>query len=274
MKTKPAKRKAFRTTILCGITLVCAVSYYSYAARVYDSHEFKNPAGANTHLFEKHKYTYDIFSLPSRMTYYLLPPDPVLPDVQYPLLVVLHGGTGKSYAAGFMAENYYKNRYPGYVLVPVAPVNHVWGDPYADIKPYKNALPYVADLVKIVSNSHPIDKGRVYVLGCSMGGGGSIVASLFYQDTFAAAVALGSYFVPRYLPKTFDTPLVIIHGAQDEDAPVESIRKTANIIKNAGAPVYYSEMTDRGHNCPAREFYPEGMWDWLYSQTKPRLRAQ
>lgn len=105
-----------------------------------------------------------------------------------------------------------------------------------------------------------------------MGGGASIVSSLYYQDIFAAAYATGSYFIPKYLPKEYDTPLVVFHGVQDADAPVELIRQTVSTLKKAGAPVHYKEFEQYGHNCPAEFFYPDLMWNWLYSQSKPRLR--
>ena len=266
------KSTVHRTAILCVIALACLTSYYFYAVSFYASNEFKNPAGPNTRLFQKYQFTYDVFSLPSRMSYYLLPPDPIEPCVKYPLLVILHGGTGKAYAAGLMAEERYRNKYPGYILMPAVPVNHVWGDPNIDYSPYKNALPYAVKITQMVSNANPIDKGRVYVAGCSMGGGGSIAASLFYQDVFTAAAAMGAYFVPQYIPHTSDTPLLVIHGNNDEDAPVTAMRKTINILRNEGISVNYSEWENWGHNCPMKEFYPDAMWDWLYSQAKPRLR--
>lgn len=267
------KNHLFRSVIVGLLIFLCGSVYYCYLAMRYEAYEFKDPAGPRTAYFAKHKYVFDLKALPLRMSYYLLAPEPLYSDVKYPLLVVLHGGTGKAYAAGFMAESYYREKYPGFILVPVTPVNHIWHTPHAvPPPPYKNALPYVIDLVKELSDKLPIDKGRVYVVGCSMGGGGSIAASLYYQNVFAAAAAMGSYFIPEYLPETLDTPLAILHGRLDRDAPVEAIRATVSIIQKAGGPVYYSEFENGGHNCPAEYFYPEALWDWLYSQSKPHLR--
>jgi predicted peptidase len=267
------KSSLMQTLVIVGAALLCFGGYYLYAGKYADSIQFKNPAGKATQYYEKHKYVYDIWSLPTKMDYYLLPPAEIYDDVKYPLMVILHGGTGKAYAAGFMAEDYYREKYPGYVLVPVVPPNHVWWSPYqTPPKGFENALPYAVDIVRKVSNELPIDKGRIYVVGCSMGGGGAIAASLYYQDVFAGAAAMGSYIDPRPIPEELTTPLVVYHGRNDADAPVEAIRATVGMLKKAGDPVFYKEYENAGHNCPMRFFYPDEMWDWLYNLQKPELR--
>jgi hypothetical protein len=137
------KSSLMQTLVIVGAALLCFGGYYLYAGKYADSIQFKNPAGKATQYYEKHKYVYDIWSLPTKMDYYLLPPAEIYDDVKYPLMVILHGGTGKAYAAGFMAEDYYREKYPGYVLVPVVPPNHVWWSPYqTPPKGFENALPY------------------------------------------------------------------------------------------------------------------------------------
>ena len=108
MPKKKKSAKVLRAVLLTLFILGCAAIYINYLMQRQAALEFKDPVLENTHKFQKGMHLYSLVALPPKlMSYYLLPPLNLDPAKRYPLLVVLHGGKGKAYAANFMAQEKY-----------------------------------------------------------------------------------------------------------------------------------------------------------------------
>ena len=200
-----------------------------------------------------------------KMPYYWYEPETEnIEGTEFPLVVVLHGGTGNAYAAQFLTESSIAQQYPSYVLVPMAAHGVPWMLPKS-IFNRKQQLPHVMHLISDLINKHDIDIRRIYVIGCSLGGYGVFGASEFYDDVFAAGVSISGAWNIKQAPKMKKMPLLVMAGSNDQIVSVKKTRDMVQALESEGADIQYDEY-NMGHNCPSSRLYTETMWNWLYAQ--------
>ena len=144
-----------------------------------------------------------------------------------------------------------------YVLAPQNP-GGAW-------KPEK--INRVLDWVTANNNA---DTTRIYVLGMSLGGYGTIDFATTYPDKVAAAMAFcGGGTKCDYTPLT-KVPLWIVHGTADNRVSVKESDRVVNAMKNCegGAPrLHYDRMNGVNHSLLARIFYMVECYEWLFSHS-------
>jgi predicted peptidase len=224
------------------------------------------PMGASTKFFQPLEFQ----TLSERvLTYFWLEPAKPHPrGVKFPLVIVLHGGSGRAYAGEYLATPLMRERYPSFIAVPVTPKPPIWAHPDARYSVQEN-LGYVEELIGELMQTHPVDSNRIYIIGCSIGGTGVFGAIARYPDLFAAGIAISGYWKEIDAPIMINTPLLIIHGEDDSVLDPARSREMADAIKdNGGHRVLYREVPDFGHNCPSPTLYNINIWGWLYAQDK------
>lgn len=238
------------------------------------------PMGALTRVFE-----HRIFSVKEEnggvhdLHYYFYQPEgPYPPSVKFPLVLVLHGGPGKGYAAeALVAQAAMRLNYPAFIVVPVLPAHKTWAFPavFPEDVPLKSyftdkeqGLPDVVDVIRALNKKYPVDAGRIYAIGCSEGGVGVYGALRDHADIFAAGVVISGLWTASDAAHLTKRPLVIMHGALETDTPAALARMVAHQIKQRGGTVQYVEMAGMNHFCPAPVFYGETTWKWLFEQKK------
>lgn len=203
------------------------------------------------------------------LTYFWLEPSKPHPrGTTFPLVIALHGSSGRAYAGEYLATPMMRKQFPSFVAVPVTPNPPIWAHPDARYSAYEN-LGYVEELVGDLLQKHPIDRNRIYIIGCSIGGTGVFGAIARYPDLFTAGIALSGYWKTIDAPIMINTPLLIVHGAQDSVLDPARSREMADAIEeNGGHSVLYREIENFGHNCPSPKLYNINIWRWLYAQDK------
>ena len=141
-----------------------------------------------------------------------------------------------------------------YVLAPQ--------DPGGAWKPEKinNCLSYAV-------SHYPIDTTRVYVIGMSLGGFGTIDFSAAYPHRVAAAMAICGGGNPKEYCGLNELPLWIIHGTADKQVSINSSRKVVNAMRNCDETLprlLFTELQGINHTFPARLFYLESTYQWLF----------
>jgi len=200
--------------------------------------------------------------------------EPTAQDGKVPLVVVLHGSTGKSYAAEHLITPSLSERHPAYIFVPVIAETNAWADVPQDNDNLPNelsdgfALPDMVRIIKNLQQLYPIDPTRIYVTGCSMGGIGSFAAARYYPDVFAAAIPISGAWNPVDGANMTNIPMWVLHGKLDDAVPIESAADTARMIKSYGGDIHYTAFSNMGHQCPSPRLYNEKIWHWLFSQRK------
>jgi predicted esterase len=96
-----------------------------------------------------------------------------------------------------------------------------------------------------------LDPKRLYVLGNSMGGYLAYDAAMFESEYFAAVAVHAAAIDPDYdgiLAKASrKIPITVFIGDRDPLVPIASVRRTRDLLRNAGFPVEYEEIAGHDH---------------------------
>lgn len=202
-------------------------------------------------------------------SYFLMAPQNYDPRYKYPLVIVLHGVSNHAYAAESLSQQSFRNRYPFFVMVPIAPKRAFWATPQdkqyqmARNIPYPDHLPHVISGIKDVSATFQIDPKKIFIVGHSMGGSGVFGALERYPDVFAAGVASAGAWSPLEVSNIND-PLLIFHGAQDQAVPVQNSLNFKNHAKH-GSPINVKIINRKGHDIGRYVSDQKVLWDWMLS---------
>jgi predicted peptidase len=120
-----------------------------------------------------------------------------------------------------------------------------------------------------VKDNHKVDTTRIYVLGMSLGGYGTIDFAATYPDKVAAAMAICGGGSVKGLERLSEVPLWIIHGTADKAVAIKESDRVAKIIKDSGddSRLIYTRLNGVDHGKPGRIFYMLQTYDWLFSHS-------
>lgn len=128
----------------------------------------------------------------------------------------------------------------------------------------------IMNIFEWVGNEHNIDYDRVYVLGMSLGGYGTIDLAAAYPDQVTAAIAMCGGTTASDLSNLNDVPLWIIHGTADRAVSVTQSDKVVSAMKQADSDtprLIYNRVQGMNHSRPARLFYLPESYEWLFSHS-------
>lgn len=126
------------------------------------------------------------------------------------------------------------------------------------------------DIVEWAARTHPnVDTTRVYVLGMSLGGYGTLDFSAAYPHRIAAAMAICGGTTSKDITNLRELPLWILHGTADVDVPINCSDRVVAAMKRGGKPtrLIYTRLNGYNHGRPARIFYMEEAYEWLFAHS-------
>lgn len=190
-----------------------------------------------------------------------LPSDSIL-ESKPPVLIFLHGkslsGTDlnrvKRY--GVISEIEKGRKIPAVVVAPQT--SNGWN-------PDK-----VLSVLSYVKKNYDVDTNRVYVVGMSMGGYGTLNFSGKYPEHVAAAVALCGGGNVKDGCNLASIPLWIQHGTLDRAVPITESEKIVAAIKNCngGENLIYTAVKGADHGALEKMFRTDEMYQWLFQYSK------
>lgn len=124
-------------------------------------------------------------------------------------------------------------------------------------------------IVDWATTNFAIDTTRIYVLGMSLGGYGTIDYAAHSPNRIAAAMALcGGSTGTNYAPLN-DVPLCILHGTGDRAVAWQCSQAVVNGMCAAGdtTRLIYRLLPKRSHGDLARYFYLPAVYDWLFQHS-------
>lgn len=128
----------------------------------------------------------------------------------------------------------------------------------------------IMNIFEWVSDRHNVDYDRVYVIGMSLGGFGTIDLVATYPDLVAAAIAMCGGATNPNLSALNDVPLWIIHGTADRAVSVSQSDKVVQAMKTSDSDtprLIYNRVQGMNHSRPARIFYLPESYEWLFSHS-------
>jgi predicted peptidase len=219
-----------------------------------------------------------------KLMYRLLKPVGVNTETKQklPLIVMMHGsgqiGMDNEKHLGWLARSWahpdIQQRFLAYVLVPQLPAR---GADYAPTKDDGEQLSFarppleaVMQLVEKTISQHAIDRGRVYIVGFSMGASGAWNALTLRPNLFAAAVPISGVAPDRKFANVIaNTPVMIVHGNADNDNPIASDRAMfAALSASPNASVQFKEYDGLNHTVPADMVFATGWREWMFAQQR------
>jgi len=107
----------------------------------------------------------------------------------------------------------------------------------------------VLNVLEIARKEFNIDNKRVYLMGHSMGGGGSLYLGIKYSDNWAALAPMAPaiYSSPDDLAKIKHMPIIVVQGDKDTLVPVDSTRKWVAKMDELKMKHKYIEIPEGNH---------------------------
>jgi predicted peptidase len=190
-----------------------------------------------------------------------LPADSIL-KAKPPVLVFLHGKSlsGKDLTRvkryGVISEIEKGRKIPAVVVAPQT--SNGW-DPVK-----------VMSVLSFVKKNFDVDTNRVYVVGMSMGGYGTLNFAGKYPEHVAAAVALCGGGNIKDGCNLATVPLWIQHGTLDQAVPISESEKIVRAIQNCngGENLKYTALKGADHGDLEKMFRADELYAWLFQFTK------
>jgi len=111
----------------------------------------------------------------------------------------------------------------------------------------------VFNVIRFVRHDYSIDDQRIYLMGHSMGGMGTLHLGAKYPELWAALAPMspGITWEPDDLAQKLQPlPVLVVTGGQDWITPVEPVRRLVAAMRNVGMDIIYRELEGSGHGAP------------------------
>ena len=211
--------------------------------------------------------TYNFKAANKEMEYARFVPSTYDPKKNSPLIVALHGlGGYPGQIMGYPGLTRLAERHGYVVVAPMGYNSRGWygsrgkgGGRRNDPKNLGELSELdVMNVLQLTLKQLNIDKDRIYLMGHSMGGGGTWHLGLKHPDLWAALAPISPaiYRPPNELEKIKHIPVIVVHGAKDRLVRVEGVRKWVDKMKQLEMTHKYIEDEDGGHIFVAFENLP------------------
>ena len=128
----------------------------------------------------------------------------------------------------------------------------------------------VLDILNWVCKQYDVDTNRIYLIGMSLGGFGTIEFLANHAEKIAASMELCGGTIRKDLCKLNTVPLWIIHGTADRAVPVSRAMEIYESMKKCGPTdlLRLDKWPGVNHGDLARLFYLKETYDWLFAHSK------
>ncbi len=209
---------------------------------------------------------------------------------EYPLVIFLHGagerGTDNerqmAYGSQTFSSQYSRENHPAIVVFPQCPNTDMWsrrtketidGELIFEFPVETSAntpMQLVIDLTNELVATEAVDESRIYVMGLSMGGIGTLEYLYYASDIPAAAISIAgghdADLVQTYGEKV---SIRLYHGGNDGVVPPrysENLFTALDALSGADVEFYLDE--NKGHEWNYVLNEAENLLPWLWSKTK------
>ena len=125
------------------------------------------------------------------------------------------------------------------------------------------------DILEWMEENYAYDRTRVYVLGMSLGGYGTLDFVGTYPEKVAAALALCGGCSLKDQSKLGEVPLWIVHGTADKAVSVKESQKVVEQMQHnqIDTRLRYDWLKGASHGALARFFYSNKTYVWLFAHS-------
>ena len=125
------------------------------------------------------------------------------------------------------------------------------------------------DMLEWTKRHYELDSTRVYVVGMSLGGFGTLDFAAAYPDKIAAAMALCGGCTAKDQSGLGKLPLWILHGTADRAVSVGQSKKVVENLQNTqnDSRLRFDWLKGASHGALARILYMKKTYEWLFSHS-------
>jgi poly(3-hydroxybutyrate) depolymerase len=218
-------------------------------------------------LGQVEKRTYDFKEAGKEIEYALYVPKTYDRERKTPLMVALHGlGSNPQQIIRYPGLTMNAEKHGYCVVAPMGYHSRGW---YGQRPPPKFKMEPenlselsekdVMNVLAIVRKEFTIDEDRIYLMGHSMGGGGTLHLALKYPEVWAglAPIAPAIFRKANDVAKIKHIPVILVQGDMDKLVKVELVRPWAAEMKKLGMTYEYLEIAGGGHVDVAFQSIPQ-----------------
>ena len=127
----------------------------------------------------------------------------------------------------------------------------------------------INEVLEWTKHHYAMDTTRIYVMGMSLGGYGTLDFVGTYPNKIAAAIALCGGCSLKNVNGLGNLPLWIMHGTADKAVPIKQSKIVVKQLKNSGNDkrLRYNWLSGASHGALARIFYMTKTYDWLFAHS-------
>jgi predicted peptidase len=193
---------------------------------------------------------------------------------RWPMILFLHGiaerGSDpwkvKRHGPPKVAEQ--MENYPFIVVSPQCPEGQWW------------STEVLETLLDEVIVKYPIDKGRIYLTGLSMGGFGAWSLALEFPERFAAVAPIcggGN----AHIPFAYDAkramalrtlPFWVFHGDKDTSINIDESKRMVNALRTFGCEVRFTVYPGVGHDSWTETYNNPELYEWFLKQARKDVK--
>jgi predicted peptidase len=237
--------------VLCGMTIALSV----HAA------DRGLSAGRSAHRLVLHEQADD------HVNYLLYVPPGSSPAGGWPTILFLHGSEQRGDNPSMLED-----------LAILAFADRVGGLPFVAILPQcprgEHWSPGVLrQVLDAVEEEVPVDRGRVYLTGFSMGGYGTWQTAAAMPGVFAAIAPLCGVADLEDVPHLVGIPTWVFHGARDRNVPISESVTMVRALRRAGGHPNFTVYPDREHDIWTMTYRDSRLYLWFLSHTLPSSSA-
>ena len=204
------------------------------------------------------------------------------PPQKYPLVLFLHGAGERGddnvrqliHGGRNFADEALRKRYRAFVVAPQCPDKKKWVEVPWDAQEHtmpaepSESLALTLELLESLQKEFPIDDGRLYGVGLSMGGFGTWDILQRKPELLAAAAPICGGGDPAFAAGFKSTPVWAFQGGADLLVVPRRSRDMIAALKAVGGRPIYTEYEGVGHDSWTPTFDNRQTWDWLFAQRK------
>ncbi|WP_430934430.1 alpha/beta hydrolase-fold protein [Saccharicrinis sp. 156] len=223
------------------------------------------------------------------LKYCILHPREMKSGKKYPLVLFLHGAGERgndnhkqlTHGSTLFLNEKNRKKYPAIVLFPQCPNGIMWTHRLkekSDIGVWEFEFPLksgptkpaflVNELVEQLLTPGKVDERRVYIMGLSMGGIGTLDFLSRWPDKYAAAQVICGGHDPALVDKYKHVPIWFFHGDKDDVVPPKYAQQVYKAHKQLNPQTKFTMYPHANHNSWDPAFAEPDYLKWIFKLKK------
>lgn len=184
---------------------------------------------------------------------------------ELPLVVYLHGAGERGEEFSHLERHGIPRllkegkEYPAIILTPQCPADRVWDNVVSELK----------EIIDSVVKEYGVKEDRICITGSSMGGFGTWMMGLTYNNFFSAIAPVAGGGMSWRMQNLKTTPVYAFHGDNDTLVPPVYSELCVNAVNANGGNAKLEILKGFGHNDGINYAYEHtDLIEWLISQRR------